>query len=147
MEIAEAIEVVIARTNHERFRELCDPSHPDYQPLMVQRVIALAEGRDPATAIDDRPTTPSEAPQYYSPSQPAAAPILSGLPLAGDLIATATATFGADRLAKWLTEKLGIECGCPERRARWNALDAKLRRHLGLTVPRASPVEPPNKAG
>jgi hypothetical protein len=41
MELSEAVEIVVARTGHERYRELVR-GRPDYAAL----VIALAEGRD-----------------------------------------------------------------------------------------------------
>jgi hypothetical protein len=43
MDWPEAIEVVIARTKHERYRELCDDTHPDH-PAWRRRIIALATG-------------------------------------------------------------------------------------------------------
>lgn len=54
------------------------------------------------------------------------------LPLAGDLIKAASRRLGADRLARWVAARLGVDCGCEERRLRINALDAKLRKYLGL---------------
>jgi len=45
MLLSEAIDITVAKTKHERFRELLDPSHPDYQPKYEGVVRAIAEGR------------------------------------------------------------------------------------------------------
>jgi hypothetical protein len=42
MTLADALDVVVARTGHARFRELCDPSHPDHNPAYEATVFALA---------------------------------------------------------------------------------------------------------
>ena len=43
MTLAEALDIVVARTGHRRYRELCDPAHPDYNPDYIPVVIRLAE--------------------------------------------------------------------------------------------------------
>jgi hypothetical protein len=69
------------------------------------------------------------------------------IPLAGDLMATASRLIGADRLARWVAENMGYDdCGCADRQRWLNEQDAKLRRYLGLTAPPGDPVEPPQKA-
>lgn len=52
-------------------------------------------------------------------------------PLAGDLVQALAAKIGADRAAKWVAEKLGVDCGCSARQEAINRLDAKLRKFLG----------------
>lgn len=112
VEITEALEIVIQRTGHVRYRELCDPAHPAYNPAYIPIVLAMA--------ADLTGAAPAPIPIPPAP----------GIPLAGDLIASATHRFGADRLARWVAAQLGTDCGCPERQARLNALDARLRRYL-----------------
>ena len=48
----EAIETVIAKTKHERLRELCDDAHPDHA-LHRRRVIAKATGKPAEPAEQD----------------------------------------------------------------------------------------------
>jgi hypothetical protein len=60
-----------------------------------------------------------------------AVPSLAGIPLAGDLMKAAAEKLGADRLASYISGKLGVDCGCPARQAALNRLDAKLRKWLG----------------
>ena len=47
MTTAEALDLVVARTGHQRYRDLCDPSHPDHDPGYIEYVLALAEGKSP----------------------------------------------------------------------------------------------------
>jgi hypothetical protein len=117
MELEEALEIVIARTGHERFRTLCDPDHPDFNPAYASLVIAMATGEA---------TSPAEG--HPSPQQSPTP--LETLPLAGDIVAAAAEKIGAARLAKWIEEKTGVPCGCPERQAALNRLDEKLRKFL-----------------
>jgi hypothetical protein len=56
---------------------------------------------------------------------------IASIPLAGDLVAALTKRMSIDRLAKYVAEQLGAECGCSKRQAALNALDAKFRRFLG----------------
>lgn len=53
MTLAEALDVVVARTGHARYRALCDPSHPAYDPAYVAFILRLAGGPAP-----DIPPTP-----------------------------------------------------------------------------------------
>ena len=39
---AEALDIVVLRTGHTRFRELLDPGHPDYDPRFWEHVRNLA---------------------------------------------------------------------------------------------------------
>jgi hypothetical protein len=47
-----------------------------------------------------------------SPSPPPA------VPLAGDLVAALTQRLGADRAARFIAAKLGVDCGCAARQQR-----------------------------
>lgn len=49
MTLAEAIEIVTARPGHRRYRDLCDPVHPSYNPDYVPVVMRLA-AEDPAAS-------------------------------------------------------------------------------------------------
>jgi hypothetical protein len=53
------------------------------------------------------------------------------IPLAGDLFAALTKRIGADRAVKYVSDKLGVDCHCEERRRKANELDARVRRFLG----------------
>jgi hypothetical protein len=119
VELEEAIEIVVARTGHERFRSLCDPDHPDFNPAYASLVIAMATGEA---------ASPKEG--HPSPQQPPTP--LESLPLAGDLLAAAAEKISAARLVKYVSEKLGVDCGCESRRVALNRLDASLRKWLKL---------------
>lgn len=123
LDLEQALDIIIARTGHHRYRELCDPDHPAYDPAYVRYVLDRAAGPEPT-----RP-------------RPVAPPPTPAIPLAGDLVAALTAKIGADRAAKWVATKLGKDdCGCGARRAKLNALDAKVRAFLGLGKETASHV-------
>jgi hypothetical protein len=113
MELREALDIVVQRSGHERYRDLCDPEHPDYQVEWPEQVIRMAQ--EPAP----EPAGPGEAPAYD----------LLALPLAGDLIAEAASRIGIDRLKAWLLAR-GVDCGCDERQEFLNRADATLRRWL-----------------
>lgn len=123
MDLQSALDIVVARTRHGRYRELCDPAHPDYNPAVVDYVLRRAGELDGSS-----PPTPREPPRAV-----AAPPSM----LAGDIIAAFTARVGADRAAKWIAKQLtGIpNCGCEARRIALNNLDAKIRNWLGLGSP------------
>lgn len=53
MEWCEALEIVVARTGHERFRALCDPSHPEHELNRVQ-MIRMAGGTPTDSLPADR---------------------------------------------------------------------------------------------
>jgi hypothetical protein len=78
-----------------------------------------------------RSTIPAAVPGSATVDEPTPAPSY-GFPLAGDIIAAATARLGIDRLAKYMAEQLGVECGCPERQQKLNRLDMRLRKWLGM---------------
>jgi hypothetical protein len=42
MNLSQAIDIVVARTGHERFRELTDPAHPAYDPAYAPWIMAQA---------------------------------------------------------------------------------------------------------
>ncbi len=44
MNLAEALDIVVGRTGHERFRQLCDPNDPAYAPGYIPLVMSLATG-------------------------------------------------------------------------------------------------------
>jgi hypothetical protein len=54
----EALDVVVSRTKHERFRELCDESHPDHL-LWRDKIVELS-------GLKPRPQYPSLASQAHS---------------------------------------------------------------------------------
>jgi hypothetical protein len=43
MTLEEALDIVVSRTKHGRYRELCDPAHPDYDPSYIATVLHMAE--------------------------------------------------------------------------------------------------------
>lgn len=47
MNLSEALDIVVARTGHERFRALCDPADPAYDPAYPAYIIARAEQDEP----------------------------------------------------------------------------------------------------
>lgn len=50
MTVASALDILVARTGHVRYRELCDPVQPAYNPSYIGLVIRLASGLpDPQT--------------------------------------------------------------------------------------------------
>lgn len=134
MTFSEQLDLVISRTGHERLRQLCDPAHPDYDPAWPPAISALAER--PAPAPTPAPTFPLAHSRIAAGQGPPAAPpppaSAPTLPLAGDLVEALTQRIGADRLARWVGAKLGVDCGCAARRDRLNDLDATLRRFLGV---------------
>jgi hypothetical protein len=100
-----------------------DGIHPVECPAQHGRRCRICELTDPAH--------PDHNPAYLAlyTDEPTGGP---GFPLAGDIIAAATARLGIDRLAKYVAEQLGGECHCPERQEKLNRLDARLRRWLGI---------------
>lgn len=59
---ADALDIVVSRTGHARFRELCDPGHPDHQPGMAAVVLAMAAGPPPSA----RDATPAREPVPFA---------------------------------------------------------------------------------
>lgn len=108
MDLKAALDIVVGATRHTRYRDLCDPSHPAYDPAYIPLVLELAK--------DPGPPRPASAPQTTL--------------LAGDIVEVLAKRIGADRLARFIERKLGVPCGCPERQAALNRLDASLRRYL-----------------
>jgi hypothetical protein len=88
-----------------RICELVDPAHPDFDAYYRSFYGESVEG------------------DALPPSRPS-------IPLAGDIIEAATRRLGVDRLARWLADKLGVDCGCDDRRRALNRIDAQLRRYL-----------------
>jgi hypothetical protein len=63
MDIAEALDIQISRTKHERYRELCDPSHPDHAAWQSHVIIAASSPWPPVP-----PPVPLPAPAIEPPS-------------------------------------------------------------------------------
>jgi hypothetical protein len=56
MTLDEALHIVVARTGHARYRELCDPARPD-SPAWRRIVLAMAGDESPKLPpIPDNPT-------------------------------------------------------------------------------------------
>lgn len=53
MTLAEALDLVVARTGHARYRDLCDPTHPDYDPGYEGLVMQLAVDATRDPTIED----------------------------------------------------------------------------------------------
>lgn len=47
MDLPRALDIVVSRTGHVRYRELCDPAHPDYNPAYIPLVLRQAEDDAP----------------------------------------------------------------------------------------------------
>lgn len=113
MELSEALEIVIARTGHERYRELCDPASPAHDPRYEAIVLSMAGA-------------PIEPARLEQPAR-----IVPDIPLAGDVVEAIARRIGADRLAKWWERQTGRPCGCAERRERLNRATERLLRWAG----------------
>jgi hypothetical protein len=87
----------------------------------------------PAVMAAPEPTLQPAVPCPEAGPQPApmSAEWLAQVPLAGDLVAALTKRMGIDWVVKTVADELGVDCGCPERQQKLNALDAKFRRFLG----------------
>lgn len=48
MDLAEAINLIVSRTGHARYRDLCDPTHPAHHPAYVDFVLRFAGASPPA---------------------------------------------------------------------------------------------------
>ena len=103
----ESLELMVGRTGHLRYRELCDESHPDHEQW---RALMIEQASGP-------PPGPSQL-------------IPTGLPLAGDIVEMATKRLGIARLTKYISDQLGADCGCSVRQRKLNELDLKLRKWL-----------------
>lgn len=44
MDLAEALDLAVAKTGVRRYRQLCDPTHPAYHPEYIPLVLAIARG-------------------------------------------------------------------------------------------------------
>lgn len=63
MELSEALDIVAARFT-PRFRELCDPKHPDFDAANIPIVFRLARGESPHPPMPvPRPPAEATAPQ------------------------------------------------------------------------------------
>ena len=70
MELAEALDLVVAQTGHHRFRELLDPAHPDYNPGYGPVVLRMAAGLSPHPPYVSPPPR-LESPRPTPPPTPA----------------------------------------------------------------------------
>lgn len=60
MEFAQALDLVVARTKHERYRHLVDPTHPDFNPAYRATILVMAGALEPPPTADAAPgTTPN----------------------------------------------------------------------------------------
>jgi hypothetical protein len=59
MTIDQALDIVVARTGHERFRSLCDPAHESYDPAYPPYIVARAEEIE---REDGEPPSPQSQP-------------------------------------------------------------------------------------
>lgn len=60
------------------------------------------------------------------PPPPPITPENLGLPLAGDVVEVVAKRIGAERFAKWIEAKTGVNCGCASRKEALNRLSEKL---------------------
>jgi hypothetical protein len=81
---------------------------------------------------DNEPAVPAPQPSViHAGAGPVAQVPQTTVPLAGDLFAALTKRIGVDRAVKYVSDKLGVDCHCEERRRKANELDARVRRFLG----------------
>lgn len=67
--LAEALDVVVGRTKVERYRDLCDPSHPDYNPnysAIVLRMAGFLPPEEPPFATIQAPDLLTKAVNFAS---------------------------------------------------------------------------------
>lgn len=64
VDLIEALDLVVSRTGHARYRALCDPSHPAYHPAYVALVLTLAGCPPP----EEPPAPVSVLPSGVGPS-------------------------------------------------------------------------------
>ncbi len=69
MTITDALDIVVARTKHERFRQLCDPNDPAYSPGYIDVVMSMATG--------EPMPTPEPAPSPITPEYRRGKPVVS----------------------------------------------------------------------
>jgi hypothetical protein len=99
---------------------------PRRQPVCQGRCVCLEDGKD---IIDHARSGECPLNYFQFPPDPVQ---VARIPLAGDLLEAALAKFGADRFAKWWEAATGTNCGCKDRKAKINRLDAAIRRRLGI---------------
>lgn len=107
--------------------ELLDPASPRYRE--GYRRLFHPEEFPESPAPPPVPAPPAVAPRPDPSPDPV--PRFASIPLAGDLVAAMTKRMGVDRFTRYVTEKLGVDCGCESRRVKLNELDAKFRKWLG----------------
>lgn len=118
-----SVSCYLESSNSCRLCELLDPANTVSYATSYATIVSPS-GADPSswTPPPARPGTPVPAASL----------------LAGDLVELAAKRMGADRLAEWLAMKLtGVpDCGCESRRVKLNEIDVKLRKWLGIGVPK-----------
>lgn len=70
MTLAEALDIVVGKTGHRRFRDLTDPTHPEYHPGTVAVVMRMAR----AEPLSGAPEVVGHGATIVGP-QPAKVPI------------------------------------------------------------------------
>lgn len=78
MDWTEALEVVIERTKHERYRDLCAETHPSHERFRAE-MIRQATGQSPAAPA---PRYPSLVQQAWNVSKAATGFVTSGFQIA-----------------------------------------------------------------
>jgi hypothetical protein len=128
--LPEALDIVVGRTRAERYRQLCDPTHPAYNPDYVPVVLRLAgflppEGPPPPAAVIP-PQAPGLLTKAVNFATAVAGHVAAGMP-------EATPELKAARLAVCSTcdQRLpgGVcaGCGCDlDRKASWRDQDCPL---------------------
>jgi len=96
----------------------------DPDPVHLRHIVAVAQ-RDAGRPLPATIASPCTDP-------PAAAAAPAGLPLAGDLLEAMARRIGAKRLAELVERRLGLPCGCEERRRKLNELDRLFRKFIGM---------------
>jgi hypothetical protein len=116
---AEGLTCPALASGHARYCQWCDPAHPDHNPAWCAQLMVIARREpEPTRNVASVPLRP------YPDVSPDETPLL------GDLIDSLARWIGADRAAKWVEERLGVPCGCPERREKLNAIHKAARRFI-----------------
>lgn len=125
--LADGTAVACHRAAHGRCRvcELVDRDGPHYREE-YRRLFYPGEFPDVADV---------QVPASHPASQATSHPTSTSIPLAGDLVEGLAKRLGADRAARWVAGKLGVDCGCAERRDALNRIDRLARRFLGWDPP------------
>jgi len=77
MNLSEALDIVVARTGHVRYRDLCDPKHPAFDPTYPPWIISQAH-KPAATSEVQAQTYPSIGKQVVNAAGAAVRFVASG---------------------------------------------------------------------